>query len=66
MDAGESMVILEDEQEGGCATILESDEEGGSVVIPDNEEEGTDNESGVWRAFLDNNASHLILQDEHQ
>jgi hypothetical protein len=46
MDAGESMVIPEDEQEGGCAIILESNEEGGSVVILDNKEEGTDDESG--------------------
>jgi hypothetical protein len=48
MDAGGSMVILEDEQEGERATSLESDEEGRSVVIPDNEAEGTDDESGDY------------------
>ena len=46
-DASGSVVIQEDEQEGGRATIPENDE-GGSVVIPDDEEEGTDEESGDY------------------
>jgi hypothetical protein len=52
MDAGESVMIPEDEQEAGHATISECDEEGRSVVDPANEDEdedeGTDDERGDY------------------